>query len=759
MDILIDNITSLFVFTFLFLIVYAIILNIYFINKNGFQIKVNCWFCNKNSKVLYANRNSFVCPFCTQYNGFNKEGDYNKVIQAQHNLSLNALNSNTSKTQTYSSILWSNNLCNECNRNQQLKILQLSKYEPLNEKKFDVEIEHFEKQLNKTYKLCKTCTKTVKSTIRKQNAWIFGNRLKSLKTLQRKGLSYLNLHKQSQGHEDIHRFSLISLFLLFISVINVLVLNGFDLLVIKDILPDSILPSNVIFSHIYSTINNNIMSIFGRSSILNYLRTNITSKELSLLYISLIGFSLEGIYSIREKSMSFCGKCNKLMSWIILGLTSSINFNRETKAYIDTLQLFCSLFLIYNYSYTCFSFQNWKNKKNKVKSKRSQLDSDDSENSDLDMLNNSEKSFQARINRCSPLTSNIENINLDRSCEQTKGTAHRSVYKNGSLQPKSNNELNEHFHSLNLGAFVPSRPGSCQNFQSHKTQFNPFMNNAACQTKPQSSNSLYNFEVMDNIPSSSPKPLQNNIWNPLFKLPNVTSNLSNNASFLEHSFLNEPFSGLNKFEKRPMSNQNISLNGRFPSPETSILQQNNDGFLSRDTSRVFSDNGSIHQSYSHQKNAVNPMLSQSSFINNSFRPLSPTSLSGKSNRTLISPPRLNHIKTFQSDSTESENLNLSFHSNDVPSSGFGFKMNNTNLGRGFVVNSLLTVQHPQGLETSNLQISSKNNPISRSSSSSSGFVSNGDRAKAQTNSLPNSRDHSPDRNSILSEPAFHYKLD
>ena len=37
-----------------------------------------------------------------------------------------------------------NGLCDSCIRNQQLKVIQLANYEPINNKNYDTEIKHFE---------------------------------------------------------------------------------------------------------------------------------------------------------------------------------------------------------------------------------------------------------------------------------------------------------------------------------------------------------------------------------------------------------------------------------------------------------------------------------------------------------------------------------------------------------------------------------------------------------------------------------------
>lgn len=105
--------------------------------RNGFYVNVNCWFCNTWSKIPFSNRNSFDCPVCLQYNGFDKDGDYNKIIEAQHDTS-KTLTKTTIKTEQFS-----NGLCTYCNNNQRLKIRQLADFTPMNEKNYEVEIEHF----------------------------------------------------------------------------------------------------------------------------------------------------------------------------------------------------------------------------------------------------------------------------------------------------------------------------------------------------------------------------------------------------------------------------------------------------------------------------------------------------------------------------------------------------------------------------------------------------------------------------------------
>lgn len=98
-------------------------------------MSVNCWFCNSWSKVLYANRNNFECPNCLQYNGFTKDGAYNRILLAQHDTSMTKTVSTTKPA--------TNGLCTYCNNNQRMKVHQLANFVPLNENNYDVEIEHF----------------------------------------------------------------------------------------------------------------------------------------------------------------------------------------------------------------------------------------------------------------------------------------------------------------------------------------------------------------------------------------------------------------------------------------------------------------------------------------------------------------------------------------------------------------------------------------------------------------------------------------
>lgn len=80
-----ENIIYIFVVVFLMLYIFMKFFNRYF--KNA---EVNCWFCAKNQIVNKSKVNSFICTFCEQYNGFDDDGGYNKLISAQFNFQENA---------------------------------------------------------------------------------------------------------------------------------------------------------------------------------------------------------------------------------------------------------------------------------------------------------------------------------------------------------------------------------------------------------------------------------------------------------------------------------------------------------------------------------------------------------------------------------------------------------------------------------------------------------------------------------------------
>ena len=133
---------------------------LYGLKTCGFKIplRVSCWFCSHKQVVSLAHRNSFDCASCGQYNGFTKDGDYNKEVKGQ--FSDHPMNINKKFTSTPANDPKGGpSLCDTCNRNQEMKIFQLRQFEPSDSKNEDLELEEYTAHLERTYRLCRQCKK------------------------------------------------------------------------------------------------------------------------------------------------------------------------------------------------------------------------------------------------------------------------------------------------------------------------------------------------------------------------------------------------------------------------------------------------------------------------------------------------------------------------------------------------------------------------------------------------------------------------
>uniref|UniRef100_A0A182J7H0 Ima1 N-terminal domain-containing protein n=1 Tax=Anopheles atroparvus TaxID=41427 RepID=A0A182J7H0_ANOAO len=183
--------------------------NLYLNLRRRFPAKVNCWFCNTDTRVPYDQLNAFVCPTCRQYNGFTADGDYNREIPEQYQLRLNNFcyhqpanitdddkwgNSARSIAATSSSATPRNGLCFGCNRNQELKIHQLASFVPDSEDNYDAEVEEYRKQLEQAYKLCGRCERILKRTLNDVKRNILGSKLAQIGS---KSLKVLDMHMRA----------------------------------------------------------------------------------------------------------------------------------------------------------------------------------------------------------------------------------------------------------------------------------------------------------------------------------------------------------------------------------------------------------------------------------------------------------------------------------------------------------------------------------------------------------------------------------
>lgn len=70
-----------------------------------------------------------------------------------------------------------NGLCYNCNRNQELLILQLASFVPDNEEDFDEEVERYRQNLEKSYRLCGNCERVVKRSLNQVKSRIVGAKM------------------------------------------------------------------------------------------------------------------------------------------------------------------------------------------------------------------------------------------------------------------------------------------------------------------------------------------------------------------------------------------------------------------------------------------------------------------------------------------------------------------------------------------------------------------------------------------------------
>lgn len=139
--------------------------------KLRWPIKVNCWFCNNNTKIKREELEWWLCPSCKQFNGFSENGDYMYDISEQHKASVN--NSvRYCKGQAKTEVFSKDTLCKICNKHQKVKLAELSNFVPLNEKQYDREVEEFERSLEQKYPLCTNCKALVQNVLAKQAMWL-----------------------------------------------------------------------------------------------------------------------------------------------------------------------------------------------------------------------------------------------------------------------------------------------------------------------------------------------------------------------------------------------------------------------------------------------------------------------------------------------------------------------------------------------------------------------------------------------------------
>ncbi|KAH8323813.1 hypothetical protein KR067_001945 [Drosophila pandora] len=157
--------------------------------RSRYDAHVNCWFCNGNTRVPYPERNSWNCPHCDQYNGFTKDGDYNRDMTSQRDCSHNSDKSHSQGSSSicansyYADVLatnptpaQTNGLCDLCNEAQRLKVEKLSQFEPKNESRFEQELKVYREQLEQQFRLCSSCERHVNKVLHEKKKMVLGSK-------------------------------------------------------------------------------------------------------------------------------------------------------------------------------------------------------------------------------------------------------------------------------------------------------------------------------------------------------------------------------------------------------------------------------------------------------------------------------------------------------------------------------------------------------------------------------------------------------
>ncbi|XP_075678810.1 uncharacterized protein LOC113789491 [Dermatophagoides pteronyssinus] len=129
------------------------------------KINVECWFCMSKHRIRYLDRNSWYCPCCQQYNGFNVDGSYNRHMNEHYYQSNsnyfcqnNSIINNQFRYEHY-------RLCDDCNEREAIKIRMIAQFVPVDEQRFDEELFQFRKNLEQMYPICENCNQLVRKLI------------------------------------------------------------------------------------------------------------------------------------------------------------------------------------------------------------------------------------------------------------------------------------------------------------------------------------------------------------------------------------------------------------------------------------------------------------------------------------------------------------------------------------------------------------------------------------------------------------------
>ncbi|XP_065060971.1 transmembrane protein 201 homolog isoform X2 [Rhopilema esculentum] len=136
-------------------------------------MELNCWFCNTDNMVNVKEKEEWYCKKCDQYNGFTRSGDYNKEIAEMYaKCAESSLPKHGNQRLDSNSVTSGYKLCDACNKMQILKVKQLAAFIPRNETFYEYEVEEYKHQLERRYKLCNACSRSLKRYLDDQDMQI-----------------------------------------------------------------------------------------------------------------------------------------------------------------------------------------------------------------------------------------------------------------------------------------------------------------------------------------------------------------------------------------------------------------------------------------------------------------------------------------------------------------------------------------------------------------------------------------------------------
>lgn len=228
-----------------------------------------------------------------------------------------------------------NGLCSFCNNNQQLKVFQLAHFVPLVEENYDMEIEHFQEQLEKAYKLCRKCDRVLKSTVQGQNARIFGNHIKKISNnISCKQITTHLINNKSLVLQKIDQ----GLFL--VNTLAIVVIYLANTKIIFDYL-GSYIPKE------YQDVYINIIAFVGTNKVFTFTIPHLNFNFKMNCHLGCCAFGLtQIILELLWKWRLTAMKVNRLLCWIILILSASL-ITKPSWSYLLALQVFCFFYLLY----------------------------------------------------------------------------------------------------------------------------------------------------------------------------------------------------------------------------------------------------------------------------------------------------------------------------------------------------------------------------------------------------------------------------